>query len=592
MEPLTLLNEKVGEERIGPAGVGGWLLLLILRIWASAALRLFDGITATVALLGINNTPLVTGLVHGPLNAGVGALAAVSGLLLAIKNPIGPLFTRIFLVVEAGYYLAPLFTSPAAILSFSAIDAFHFWLRPASYLLSSIVCLAYLSRSRRVANTYFRKSRGREEKDFGLSRAETRIWQEIKSSRHEVAQAANTGSHESRGREEEEASSSTVHPRIWEQSNSGKHDVAQTTDTGSHESRGHGEEELSSSTIHPRIWDQSNSGRHGVAEVEEPTTPKAQFAETEEPATPKAQVTGTEELTTPTAQVAAEEELRTPEAQVTETEEPATPQARIAEEEELDALKAQVTEGVTQWLATAPNHPARRRRATRSGSQNGHASVPGETGGADNAETIDEKLLKQVRVICDHAWSVHVGLSATLPNTSDAGGSLEKELQKWAIAQAAWRLTRSLDIRAAMEANGPFENVIEDRNYLLVIVEKNASEDRLGTGAELAEYEGRSEPEMAYMLILQAQEDMFEAEMWAHVASLAGDTDFPARFADAGAKSFQESLQDWRARVSSMREERESVGPVATGDPQNGSHPANGARTQNPQRNLGRFAGV
>ena len=129
------------------------------------------------------------------------------------------------------------------------------------------------------------------------------------------------------------------------------------------------------------------------------------------------------------------------------------PVAEVSAVDELAALKSHVADGVLQWLSSS--------------SMNAHASWLRESGASRDPEKFKQKLLDQVNAICDHAWSVHTGQSPTLPNTFDSAGSLTGELQKWAIAQAASRLTRSLDIRAALEVNGPFDNLIQDRKSVV-----------------------------------------------------------------------------------------------------------------------------
>ena len=220
---------------------------------------------------------------------------------------------------------------------------------------------------------------------------------------------------------------------------------------------------------------------------------------------------------------------------------------------QFDALRAEITDGVIEWLASTVHNPNSRPSA--------HAALLAEAG-AGSIEEVTLKLLDQVTAICDHVWSVHTGQSPTLPNTADSGGSLWKELQKWAIAQAAFRLTRSLDIRAALEVNGPFEKLARDREYLMAIVQKNSSEDAFGRKVDLAEYHAHAGPEIAYKLVLKAQRDMFEADMWAQVASLAGDRDFLARFSTAGAKTFQDSLDYWRERVEPAHDYRSPMTTV------------------------------
>src|SRR6202012_4538223 len=125
---------------------------------------------------------------------------------------------------------------------------------------------------------------------------------------------------------------------------------------------------------------------------------------------------------------------------------------------ELIALKAQIAAGIGQWLDSGTNSEYSRPSEP--------ASLFAENRGSSGINKARQKLLDQVSAICDQAWSVHIGESPTLPNTPDSEGSLPAEIQKWAIAQAVFRLIRSLDIRAAMEVYGPFEKLAQDRQYL------------------------------------------------------------------------------------------------------------------------------
>ncbi|HEX4309175.1 MAG TPA: hypothetical protein VHZ25_04055, partial [Acidobacteriaceae bacterium] len=217
--------------------------------------------------------------------------------------------------------------------------------------------------------------------------------------------------------------------------------------------------------------------------------------------------------------------------------------APLQDPNELVTLKVHIIDGAAQWLSSPSNNTV-------------HASFLREASTSGELHTIQTTLLSRVTEICDHVGSVHLGQFPTVPNTADANGSLSKELQKWAIAQAAQRLFRSLDIRAAIEMNGPFENLIENRDYLISIVEENSSEDVFGQKLSLPDYEASSALEIAFKLILQAQKDMYEAEMWAQVASLAGDSNYLHTFADSGQKSFQLSVCNWSARLTRMHDDR------------------------------------
>jgi hypothetical protein len=223
---------------------------------------------------------------------------------------------------------------------------------------------------------------------------------------------------------------------------------------------------------------------------------------------------------------------------------------------ELSELKAQIAYGLSRWLTATTDHPA-------SGPDT-QSALLGGTHGVAVTDKVRQRLLDQVNTICEQAWSVHIGDSPTLPNTEDSEGSLPKEIQKWAIAQAVFRLIRALDIRAAMEVYGPFEKLAQDRQYLMAVGEKNSSEDAFGRKVDAAEYESHSGPEIAYKLIVRAQRDMFEADMWARVASLAGDPDFLDRFAGGGARAFEESVEYWRDYANRLRDERGSLAAIGS----------------------------
>ncbi|HUB18621.1 MAG TPA: hypothetical protein VL990_08300, partial [Acidobacteriaceae bacterium] len=65
--------------------------------------------------------------------------------------------------------------------------------------------------------------------------------------------------------------------------------------------------------------------------------------------------------------------------------------------------------------------------------------------------------------------------------------------------------------------------------------------------------------EIACLLIVNAQRDMFEADMWAHVASLAGDPDFLNGFPNIGTRVFRDSVDYWRAQRAGVPEDRPSL---------------------------------
>lgn len=208
-------------------------------------------------------------------------------------------------------------------------------------------------------------------------------------------------------------------------------------------------------------------------------------------------------------------------------------------------LKKRISKCVFEWLRQISDEPTERHRE--------YFAFLRETGTPEDIDRINQGLLARVSSICDHAYLVHTGQCPTLPDTPDSQGSLTKELQNWAIASAGMKLTRCLDIRAAIEVNGPLDEMVHDRDYLIAIVRKNAFDDGLGGTLDVAEYEGHSGPEIAWMLIWQAGRDMFEAEMWAQVAHLAGDRNFLQRFEQVGSAATRSSLEHWLLYVNSGR---------------------------------------
>ena len=514
-EALTLSITQSEPEPAGPSGIAGWLLLLVLKFWLEAGVRIAIGIGAVLAILdlgGISATSGEPGLPGALASIGAGLMAAITAVLLVRKSGSGPVFAKLLLLGDAGYYawsmLNALHAPPPPVPS-----ALPVWARPGVFGLASLAWFAYLFASQRVRNTYMGLThRPVPEDDLTLLKLRSSRWEDLLNSGGQPP-PSDEGEKPPGPPGEEPLTASRLEllTRRVDVPAAQQAEEPQTPEA---------EEEAEEDR--PRERGFSEALRHGGAEVRpwEPAAWQPEVQAMEEPGI----------------------------AAAWRVEEPEEPEER----RQLEALKVRIEEGVASWLNTAENHPAGKAETlTAVGGEASSAAIQGA----------NEKLVKQVLAICDHAWSVHVGENATLPNTPDAGGSLERELQKWAIAQAARRLTRSLDIRAAMEVNGPFERVIEDREYLLAIGERNAREEA-DKGAGLREYERSSGPEIAYMLILEAQRDMFEADMWVQVARLAGDAEFPDRFELAGSKTFQESRRYWIERLRPVKEDRAPMRPV------------------------------
>jgi hypothetical protein len=116
-------------------GIGGWLLLLIIKLWVGVAVRVLGGIAEPNHLVGL-------------LNFGFAALAAIAAYLLGRNNPKGVMFAKILLAAEAIYYVLELI--PPA----SVDNPF----KTAGFFVASVLYFIYLFRSKRVKNTYFSKS--------------------------------------------------------------------------------------------------------------------------------------------------------------------------------------------------------------------------------------------------------------------------------------------------------------------------------------------------------------------------------------------------------------------------------------------------
>ncbi|MGA2338517.1 MAG: hypothetical protein ABSF75_01380 [Terracidiphilus sp.] len=123
--PGTESNSKL-------VGIGGWLLLLIIKLWAGTALRILAGAA-------------LPNHAEGMLNVGFGLLSGIAAFLLTTKNRKGVLFAKIFLIVEAAYYVLELLPP-------ISVDN---PVKTAGFFAASILYLVYLFRSKRVKNTYF-----------------------------------------------------------------------------------------------------------------------------------------------------------------------------------------------------------------------------------------------------------------------------------------------------------------------------------------------------------------------------------------------------------------------------------------------------
>jgi len=121
------------------SGIGGWLLLLIIKLCIGALVRILGGFGRENHFLGITEICM-------------GILAGTSAYLLGSENARGIVFAKIYLLLDALYY------SYVLILGFGLSGdngSYPLWFKPSGFLLSSLLYVAYLSRSERVKNTYF-----------------------------------------------------------------------------------------------------------------------------------------------------------------------------------------------------------------------------------------------------------------------------------------------------------------------------------------------------------------------------------------------------------------------------------------------------
>jgi hypothetical protein len=602
---LSVLNDKEALQHSAPRGIGGWLILLLLDLWIIAAVRLAFGISGLLLVFRGIHAPMVPA-VHGPLPAAVsvlaGATGVVTGFLLARKNPKGPTIAKILFFLEIGYYLASLFIVLLSVTP-AVADALPPWVKPAGFLLSSVLWLGYLFSSRRVATTYSGEPEPEpppvlEAPD--VSRLRVGAWEECRPApppstdpepepdRHLEPEFVT----EPELKEEPEfLPEPTIdlalrlgikpdsEPNL--QSNTRFELQPELEPEAEFESEPESESEFKDESnflpepkidLALRLGFRRNPEPDPQANVRLEPEPEFKLEPATQIGTESKFITEPRFLSEPEPTLNFEPAFKSePEPELTfepdlepepdlrfkwepepksvpepeqifQPESEPEPELEPEPDPELDliTLKARIAAGVTLWLSSSSLHA--------------HATFLRDAGASTDPEKFHRRLLDQVNAICDHAWSVHTGESPTLPNTPDSNGSITDELQKWAIAQAASKLTRCLDIRAAIEANSPFETMVEDRDYILAIVEKNASGDAFDRRMELEKYASHSGPEIVSQLIQQAQRDMFEAHLWAQVATFAGDQDFLKRFEEAGAKAFQSSSHHWRTYVTKVRE--------------------------------------
>lgn len=154
---MSTVTENTNTEQNEPVGVGGWLLLLIVKLGYGACLRVVGGFSQVSAAMGMTNRS--GGVVAVAMTLAVGSISfglldGVAAFLLKAENPKGLLFAKIALMLDVVYYLLALGGTLTGIASLC--DSSPRWFRPIGFLVASLIWLAYLKRSRRVANTFFK----------------------------------------------------------------------------------------------------------------------------------------------------------------------------------------------------------------------------------------------------------------------------------------------------------------------------------------------------------------------------------------------------------------------------------------------------
>lgn len=149
---------------------------------------------------------------------------------------------------------------------------------------------------------------------------------------------------------------------------------------------------------------------------------------------------------------------------------------------EFEAIKSVLEARLTDRLREMVSHP--------SDKYADYVSLLKEHGDTDSIETIRRHQVSAVMSLCDHAYSMHLSAAPLkIPEAPDPNGSFLKELQNWAVAASGMGMVRALDIRAALDVYKPFERMIEDQDYLMAIVKKNAGDHGTGIGKmDMAEY--------------------------------------------------------------------------------------------------------
>jgi hypothetical protein len=168
-------------------------------------------------------------------------------------------------------------------------------------------------------------------------------------------------------------------------------------------------------------------------------------------------------------------------------------------------------------------------------------------------ENICRHHVSAVMSTCDQAYLLHLSPSPTnLSGATNSNGSFSKDLHDLFVTASTRVVIRAYDIRLAMHVYKPYEQLIEDKDYLLAIVRKNAGDPGMGIWKmDMEEYWGRSGPEISYMLTVQHNKDHFEAEVWAFAAyCVAGSV---PSFEEAINTACDKSKEYWSKQIPASR---------------------------------------
>jgi hypothetical protein len=157
-------------------------------------------------------------------------------------------------------------------------------------------------------------------------------------------------------------------------------------------------------------------------------------------------------------------------------------------------------------------------------------------------ESYRTNLLSQIESVCNDAYEVHV---------AHPEKTLMRRCQLLGLGLSGLKLMRAVDINTAIDVKKS-PNWDKDRDYLLAVIKKNEGADGTPTGKlDSASYQSDSGTQMGYRLLIQAQQDTFEAEMWAYVVYYTGDANAISWFEAGPERVRGVSVEYWQNFLAS-----------------------------------------